>query len=325
MRRLRPVLDRLIQRNRSLTSLYYVWDDWRTGHRYSRGDIATHSGTLHESLDLVESIQYVETVVADYLRYSGRPSLDGKAAEVGPGDNCGVALLLLEGGCQTVDLVDRFYSRRDSTRQADIYRELARRHPGVARILQAVDFANETTFPGLRRLYGEVASAESFFQEGQDYDVILSRAVLEHVRDPLLSLRRMATALSPTGLLLHKVDLRDHGMFSVHHGELTWLESPGWLHRRMSTGSGRPNRILFHQYRSALAMLPLDVELLVTRLAGVGEIEPHLAYASIPESLRARSLAFVASRSARFAAEFRRVDPADLSVTGFFLVGRKRI
>lgn len=325
MKSLRPTLDWLIQRNRCLTSLYYVWDDWRTGRRYSRGDISTHAGTLHETLDLDESIHYVETVVADYLRYSGRPSLDGRAAEVGPGDNCGVALLLLEGGCQSVDLVDRFYSRRDSTRQAAIYHELARRHPGVGRILEAADLADESTFPGLRRLYGEAASAESFFKEGQDFDLILSRAVLEHARDPLLSIQRMAMALRPGGLLLHKVDLRDHGMFSTHHGELSWLESPGWLHRRMSTASGRPNRILFHQYRSALALLPLDVEFLVTRLAGVGEIEPHLPYACIPEPLRARSQAFVASRSARFAFEFQSVDPADLSVTGFFLIARKRI
>jgi len=323
LKSLRPVLDRLIKRSYGLTCLYYVWDDWRAGWRFTRGDIATHSGTLHDSLKPEESLDYIQTVFSDYLRYSGRPALGGKVAEVGPGDNCGVGLLLLEGDCRSVDLVDRFYAHRDPARQATIYRELARQHPGVARILKGADLADEATFPGIHRHYGEAASAEAYFREGQEYDVILSRAVLEHVRDPLLALRLMTEALNPGGLLLHKVDLRDHGMFSERHGELKWLETPGRIHRRMSRASGRPNRVLVHQYRSVLATLPLEIDLLVTRLAGVGDIDPHVPYEAIPTDLRERSMAFMASRRRHLASEFRNVSLEDLSVAGFFLVGRK--
>lgn len=325
MSSLRPILDRLIKRSYALTSLYYVWSDWRAGRRFTRGDIASHSGTLHDSMKLEESLVYIQDVFGDYLRYSGQPSLGGNAAEIGPGDNCGVGLLLLEGGCQSVDLVDRFYAHRDPLRQATIYRELARHHPGVARILEGAHLEDEATFPGIHRHYGEAASAETYFHAGQGYDVILSRAVLEHVQDPLLALQCMIAALNPGGLLLHKVDLRDHGMFSDHHGELKWLEVPGLVHRWMSQASGRPNRVLLHQYRSVLASLPLEVEMLVTRLAGVGDINPHVPYESISGDLQESSQAFVASRRCHLASEFRKVSLADLSVAGFFLVGRKRL
>ena len=324
LNRLRPRLDSFIRRSYFLTCLYYVWDDWRTGRRFLNGDIATSSGTLHASMDTKESLAYLRTVFADYLRYAGCSAFFGKVAEVGPGDNCGIGLLLLEGGCHSVDLVDRFYSHRDPVRQASIYRELTKHHPGIARILEGTNLEDEATFPGIYRHYGEEASAECFFKEGQDYDLILSRAVLEHVRDPLLALRRMTVALKPGGLLLHKVDLRDHGMFSGQYPELKWLEISERAYRRMSQAKGRPNRVLFHQYRSTLATLPVEAEMLITRLVGVGDISPHLPYEEIPEPLRNHSTDIVASRMIHFSREIQNIPIADLSVAGFFLVGRKK-
>lgn len=323
MSNLRPILARLIRHSYSLTGLYYVWSDWRAGQRFTRGDIGSHSGTLHESFDLQESLDYIQSVYDDYLRYSGCETLGGKVAEVGPGDNCGIGLLLLEGGGQSVDLVDRFYAHRNPVQQATIYHGLVQHHPGVARILDGASLMDETSFPGIHRYYGDAASAENYFKEGQGYDVILSRAVLEHVRDPLLALRRMTDALAPGGLLLHKVDLRDHDMFSGHHGELRWLEIPEGIYRRMSQSSGRPNRVLSHRYRSVLETLPLKAEMLITRLAGVGDIDPHVRYEAIPRDLRERALEFVASRRRHLASEFKTTPLEDLSVAGFFLVGRK--
>jgi hypothetical protein len=112
-------------------------------------------------------------------------------------------------------------------------------------------------------------------------------------------------------------------MFSIDHDELKWLEVPNQLYRRMSRNSGRPNRVLIHQYRSILENLPLDSELRITRLAGVGDIDPHLPYEDIPVQLRKRSVEFIASRRDRFSRELRSVLLEDLSVAGFFLVGRK--
>jgi len=51
------------------------------------------------------------------------------------------------------------------------------------------------------------------------------------------------------GMLLHKVDLRDHGMFSGAHHELKYFEVPtgSTLHDRCC---GRPNRVLVSAYRN---------------------------------------------------------------------------
>jgi len=65
-------------------------------------------------------LAYIEEVFNDSKRYSGVRRFSGRVAEVGPGDNCGVGLLFLTGGYESVDLVDRFYSKRNSQLSAKL-------------------------------------------------------------------------------------------------------------------------------------------------------------------------------------------------------------
>jgi SAM-dependent methyltransferase len=298
--------------------------EYRARLRLMTGDIATDSGTLHAPFTAEQSLNYIEAVFGDYKRYSGIDRFRGRVAEVGPGDNCGVGLLFLNDGCDFVDLVDRFYSRRDGATQAAVYKLLCTKYPNIlARIRTAGDFSDEHEFQSLARHYGEHAAAETFFSKAAAYDFIVSRAVLEHVYDPALAVTRMAQALKRGGYLLHKVDLSDHRLFSDDFHELKFLEVPTVLYRNMVKASGRPNRVLLGTYRNALSAAGLDFNVLVTRLAGVGEIEPHLAYEDIPVELRKRSLQYVDSVRSRFAAEFKNVTSADLSVAGIFIVAIK--
>lgn len=303
----------------------YVFDDAMWALRSRLGPLQSDSGSTHLVRTAEESVAYIEEVFADYKRYGGVDRFAGTVAEVGPGDTAGVAVLMRVDGCERVDLVDRFRSRRSREQQHEIYRALAGRHDLTA--LDAPPSWDDEAFAGVHWRVG--SSAEEFFAacaaRGEaEYDTIVSRAVFEHLYDPLSALRSMAASLKPGGRMIHKIDFRDHGMFTPVHPELTFLRFPGAMHRRMTRHSGRPNRVLFASYRRAAEELRrsygLVTTLLVTSLAGVGEVVPHRPFAELAEAEAAAAVRFVDAHRHRFAREFDSVASADLAVTGVFLV-----
>lgn len=309
----------------SVKSLAYVADDIGWGLRRRLGNIASDSGSTHTGVAVPESVAYVEEVVNDYRAYGGLDQLGGIAAEVGPGDNAGVALLLRAGGCDSVELVDRFRSRRSLDQQRRIYQALAARH-GIEDLAGA-DGWDDEHLPGISWRLG--SSAEDFFMArsrdgAPGYDLIVSRATLEHLYDPLGALRAMAACLRPGGRMVHKIDFRDHGMFTPAHPELTYLRFPTALHRQMTTRSGRPNRVLIHRYRDLAGELArtygLAVTLLVTSMVGEGEIVPHAQLGDLPPDVVKRAVGRVDAQRQGFAREFTGVASEDLAVTGIFWV-----
>ena len=72
-----------------------------------------------------------------------------------------------------------------------------------------------------------------------------------------------------------------------------------------------------------MTTLCLDTQLLVTRLAGVGDINPHRIYSEIPLDLRRQSIRYVQSVRHRFATSLHDVSDEDLSVAGVFIIARK--
>jgi SAM-dependent methyltransferase len=303
---------KLVRASVPATCAYYVVDDWRARRRLHRGDITTTSGARHQGTALADSLGYIERVHGDYLAYAGRGAFAGKVAELGPGDNFGVAMLLLGGGAGEVHAIDRYQSRRDAAQQAAIHEALAARHSlGDP----------EQVLRGLSYHAGQ--PAERFFAEHAGrYDAILSRAVMEHLYDPLGALDDMAAALKPGGVMVHRIDMRDHGMFAGHH-PLTLLTLSAGLHRAMTAASGRPNRTLLPHWRDWLARSGLQGTLRITRLAGVaGEIAPAL-WDDIDASLREQALACVAQIRPKLSASLVGLADEDLAVAGCVLVAEK--
>jgi SAM-dependent methyltransferase len=308
----------LIKRSLPLSCAYYVIDDWRAGRRLAGGNLRTTSGARHVALDLDHSLGYIDRVYGDYLQYAGLKHFSGDVAEIGPGDNFGVALCALAGGAGAVHAIDRWRPDRDDAAQGEIYRALATR-PGFADL-----FNGAPSERSIRHLqYHAGVPAETFFgQSGLTFDAIISRAVLEHLYDPLGALGDMAAALKPGGLLIHRIDLRDHGMFADHH-PLTFLTIGGGLWRRMTHNAGRPNRVLLPAYANWIDKAGLEGELLITRLAGVADEISPARWEATDAALRATALATVEQIRPQLARPFRGMVDADLAAQGCVLVARK--
>ena len=304
----------LVKRSVALTCLYYLVDDWRARRRLARGNLATRSGARHAALSLDVSLDYIDRVFDDYLTYGGLKGFSGRVAEIGPGDNFGVALRMLGAGAREVHTIDRYRPLRDDARQARIHRALAERH-GLGGLL---DGGGGNEIRGLVAHAG--APAERFFRSsGPRFDCIVSRAVLEHLYDPLAALDDMAAALAPGGTMIHRIDFRDHGMFAGHH-PLTFLTVPDAPYRAMTRASGRPNRLLLPAWRDWLERSPLAGSLRITRLVGVkGELNPA-AWDDIDPEARRTALRMVQTIRPRLAPRLAAFADHDLAVSGCVLV-----
>jgi SAM-dependent methyltransferase len=308
-------LRELAKRSVALTCAYYLFDDWRARRRWARGNYDTRSGSRHAQLSLENSLAYIEKVHADYLTYAGRSRFAGIVAEIGPGDNFGVALLMLGNGADAVHAIDRYRPRRDPSRQAAIYRALVERH-GLTDCFDGPP--SEQTLRGLRYYPGR--PAEDFFRRtALTFDAILSRAVLEHLYDPAVALSDMLRALGPGGTMVHRIDLRDHGMFTGHH-PLTFLTIPEAVYRRMTAGSGRPNRGMYPLYRHWLASSGAQGSLRITRLAGVEEEVGPAVWNELDPELKRRACRSVEKIRPSLTAPFRNWPDQDLAISGCVLV-----
>lgn len=292
--------------------------------RIARNRIEVNKGT-HTEKPTDESVAYIEQVFDEYKQYGHIECFQGVAAEIGPGDHAGVALLMRRDGCARVDLIERFMADAPAGQQADIYRQLSERHD--LHSFRIGDTWNNRSLSGIA--WQPPQPAESYFKACPSctYNFIVSRAVLEAIRNPVALLADMLRCLRPDGHLIHQVDLTDHKSFSRGHDELTWLGLPSWLWPLLSSSGFVPNRVLLHEYRAFLEHLReqgrIEFEISVARLASVGRISPARPWREIPGEQRAQAMAFIEANRARLTREFRDVPAEDLAVTSGFLIVHK--
>ncbi len=288
------------------------------GRRLRRGAIDTDSGTAHSNRDLADSLRYIEDNYHFYSAHLESEHWEGVVAEIGPGDNLGVEVLLLSHGATEVHAIDRYAPYRDESKHALIYEALARRYHCESLFRSGW---TPQGIPGLH--YHSGRAAEEFFtSEGIEFDAILSRAVLEHLYDPLGALDHMEAALKSGGRLIHQVDLGDHDMFP-YHPPLTFLTIPRWIYRRMVVNGGRPNRVMLDRYRGWLAESQLQGEILVTMLVGSNDFIGPIPWEEIPLHRRNAALEHVHTVRPKLAREFREVADEDLAISSFALIATK--
>ncbi|MCO5325478.1 MAG: glycosyltransferase [Solirubrobacterales bacterium] len=286
-------------------------------------------GATHWSLPLQTSLDYIDGVFGDYLLHGGLAIADlegAKVLELGPGDNFGVALSFLAAGANEVVATDRFVPYRNPENQRRIYAALAERldGPGSARVAEALSGPEpDLEAAGLRQLEEtpiEVA-AEVL---GGGFDLVVSRAVLEHVGDLEAAFTAMDRLLAPGGRMIHKVDLEDHGLFSEGGlNPLTFLTVSDRTYRWMGESSaGLPNRVLVGWYRDEMLRRGYDASFLVTNTIGSdGELDRFVPLEGL-EPDRA-SLALVESIRDRLLPRYRGLEASELAISGFMLVADK--
>jgi SAM-dependent methyltransferase len=268
----------------------------------------TGRGADEVHLDLVGD--YFQKCFDDYFEQLGVAEfgqddfLRGKRIlEYGPGDVPGVAILMVAHGASQVVCVDRFPLARMSPKNIQIVKIMLERlsrplrdraescfrkptHPESGFNPRFIDYLVRPS--GLSGLVNEV-------------DLVLSRAVLEHVNDLPATFRDMYAALKPGGIAIHLVDLKSHGLHC--NNPLDFLSWPTWLWSLMYSAKGAPNRLRVNAYRDAAAQTGFEViALKPTTLASpvdVRAIRPDLAK------------------------PFRELSEEDLSWLAFWLVYRK--
>lgn len=201
--------------------------------------------------------------------------------EYGPGDLLGMALLMYAHGAARVHCYDRFPLFAASPKNLAVYERLIAALPGPQR-----DRARAAFEDAQRPEQGFRADAIAYFVSPDGlsgrtraYDLILSRAVLEHVGNLPATVADMARALKPGGITIHEVDLRSHGLDRYKTFDfLTWPEG---AYRLMFSRKGFPNRLRVNSYRELFTRAGLAIRQLhptqTLSQEQVALIEPHLA------------------------------------------------
>jgi len=298
------------------------------------GEVGAPAGSTHRKLSLTESLDYIDRVFDDYLTYSGLSArvLHGKRVlEIGPGDNLGVALKFLVAGASQVVCLDKFFSERDPRQQYRIYQALRERLDDhgkrVFDMALRLDRENriQVNQHALSYVYGtSIERADAIF-EPLSFDLIVSRAVVQDVHDTDAAFSAMDKLLARGGHLIHKIDLRDYGVFDRDvWPPLTFLTIPDRVYRLMTGDLPAPNRRLVNYYRRKMDELGYDARMLITSVLGAGgEVVPHKQELEYGADYFNSTISLIRSIRPRLLPRYKKLPDEDLMVAGIFLVARK--
>jgi SAM-dependent methyltransferase len=313
--------------------LFKIWQNRALRKKFVSGSIETSHGSSLARKNLIESLDYIDGQFNDYRKYGELTDeeLHGKRIlEVGYGDNVGVALRLIAAGAAQVVCVDKFDAKHDLNKEREVYLNLRERlgSKEQLRFDESVDLSrgvmlNEKRITCVKGI-DLSEDGDDFLKDHGHFDIILSRAVIEEIYEPEQLFATFDQLLEPNGLMLHKIDLSDYGIFSeggMH--PLTFLTIPRSVYRLMASDSGIPNRKLTSYYRQQMAKLNYTVRFLVTSVVGHGFVEPHQAIDDLDNDYRRAGKPVVDAIRSRLCPEFKNLSDDELMISGLFLVARK--
>ena len=294
--------------------------------RFALGRIESTTGSNTTGQEIEAAAAYIRRTFDDYACYGGLTDADIAGAsllEVGPGDSLGTGLLFLSRGAARYTAIDKFYSQHDNARAEAIYKVLRRDLPPQQQA--AFDAARVET------VYGHGAQEAGKVFAPASFDGILSRAVLHEIYEAEEAILALDRVLKPGGWMVHKIDLRDDGLFSgrgFHPLEFLTISAPVyWL---MAYDTDKTCRRPLSSYREIMQRLGYEAKFLVTGIiekqgyqstenptgAGKERLEAGVDYGEEYTRL-------VAAIRPRLQPPFRAMPDSDLLTASVFLVARK--
>ncbi len=227
--------------------------------------------------------------------------LKGKSVlEFGPGDILGVALLIYAHGAQRVDCVDRFPLSKLSEKNISVYMHILdslhsdKRERANSAFIEA---GNPRSGFNPRAVSYKVTN-DGLSGASCEYDLIVSRAVLEHVNNLEETLHDIKRSMKPDGVSLHEVDLRSHGL--DRYTDFDFLTWPTMVYKLMYSHKGFPNRWRIDKYKELAGNSKLSIKK-ISPTGRVGQEKINII-------------------SPKVAKEFRHISPDELSWLGFWMM-----
>ena len=241
--------------------------------------------------DYQEQLDLPGDTVGDYLQ--GKEVL-----EYGPGDTLCMALLLYAYGARRVTCVDRFPLSRLSANNIGAYHHLLNTLPAGPRdrAQSAFKQKNQVTSGFDPAAIAYKVTPNGLAGSGS-YDLILSRAVLEHVNNLEETMRDIKRNLKPGGISIHKVDLKSHGL--DRYTDFDFLTRRPLAYRLMYSHKGCPNRWRVNKYRELAKQAGLELR----ALTPTGHLPPDKVKRIYPQAAR----------------QFGNISPDELSWLGFWM------
>ena len=257
--------------------------------------------------DALQVANYFIKCFCDYRDQIGlneegfKECLAGKVVlEYGPGDILGVALLIYAHGAERVCCVDRFPLSKLSSKNIDVYMHLLNSLAKGERE-RAENAFKEKGNPGSGFNANAIAyniTKDGLSGENGVYDLIISRAVLEHVNDIEETMLDIKRSMKSGGVSIHQVDLRSHGL--DRYTDFDFLTWPETIYKLMYSHKGFPNRWRVDKYKEFAERSNLHVK----HLSPTGRLEQNKIDIIYP----------------KLAKPFSRTAPEDLSWTGFWMI-----
>lgn len=300
---------------------------------YRLGVTRHRSGSTSYAFAVEEAAEYVRRVVRDYAHFGAGDDarrIEGKRIlEIGPGDNLGVGLMLLAMGAESVTCLDGFAPRSDAEKNRQLYASLYRSMTPEER-RRVADVVREDADGGVsltgRRLaahYCAPIEKPHPALEPKTYDIILSRAVLEHLADIRKGWAAMVRVLKPDGEMWHKVDFRCHKLFSrIHPLYFLTVDEKWW--RLASSPDPTLNRARLPVYRELTSREFVHTETYFTHVLEDHEIEPHTTTLIAGEHYSDHQKQLVRQIRPLLKHPFSTYTDEELLVSGAFVISRHK-